>query len=180
MATKRRTKAKTKISSQAVMDELKTLAMLTGGVVIGSVGGKMIDKVLAVDPAATAFNVKALARPVLMLGVGTAGNIMLKDPNMKMLATGVGASGLLSGVKILLKKDLLAGLADFNLAGSSDLGEPSIYREPLNLSVERYNPDLPALSSPTAFNVEDLDMPHAEMSRGSRVEDEDLAYIEII
>jgi hypothetical protein len=47
MATKRRTKAKTKISSQAVMDELKTLAMLTGGVVIGSVGGKMIDKVLA-------------------------------------------------------------------------------------------------------------------------------------
>jgi hypothetical protein len=165
MATKRRTKAKTKISSQAVMDELKTLAMLTGGVVIGSVGGKMIDKVLAVDPAATAFNVKALARPVLMLGVGTAGNIMLKDPNMKMLATGVGASGLLSGVKILLKKDWLAGLAD---------------REPLNLSVERYNPDLPALSSPTAFNVEDLYMPHAEMSRGSHVEDEDLAYIEII
>ncbi len=43
MAT--RTK-KTKISSQAVMGEIKTLAMLTGGVVIGSVGGKMIDKVL--------------------------------------------------------------------------------------------------------------------------------------
>ena len=115
MATKRRTKAKTKISSQAVMDELKTLAMLTGGVVIGSVGGKMIDKVLAVDPAATAFNVTALARPVLMLGVGTAGNIMLKDPNMKMLATGVGASGLLSGVKILLKKDKI------RLAGTSTL-----------------------------------------------------------
>jgi hypothetical protein len=180
MATKRITKAKTKISSQAVMGELKTLAMLTGGVVIGSLGGKMLDKVLAVDPAATTFNVKALARPVLMLGVGTAGNIMLKDPNMKMLATGVGASGLLSGVKILLKKDLLAGLADFNLAGSHDLGEPSIYREPLNLSVERYNPDLPALSSPTAFNVEDFEMSHAEMSRAASMEDEDLSYIEII
>lgn len=180
MATKRRTKAKTKISSQAVMDELKTLAMLTGGVVIGSVGGKMIDKVLAVDPAATTFNAKALARPVVLLGVGTAGNIMLKDPNMKMLATGVGASGLLSGVKILLKKDLLAGLADFNLGGSNDLGEPSIYREPLNLSVERYNPDLPALSSPTAFNVEELDMPHAAIAHASAMEDEDLSYIEII
>ena len=180
MATKRSTKAKTKISSQAVMDELKTLAMLTGGVVIGSLGGKMLDKVLAVDPAATTFNVKALARPVLMLGVGTAGNIMLKDPNMKMLATGVGASGLLSGVKILLKKDLLAGLADFNLAGSNDLGEPSIYREPLNLSVERYNPDLPALSSPTAFNVEDFDMSHAAMAHSSEMVSEDLSYIEII
>ena len=86
MATKRRTKAKTKISSQAVMDELKTLAMLTGGVVIGSVGGKMIDKVLAVDPAATAFNVKALARPVLMLGVGTAGNIMLIARSLRRVA----------------------------------------------------------------------------------------------
>ena len=99
---------KTKISSQAVMGEIKTLAMLTGGVVIGSLGGKMIDKVLNVDATATGFNAKALARPIVLLGVGTAGNLMLKDPNMKMLATGVGASGLLSGVKVLMKKDLLA------------------------------------------------------------------------
>jgi hypothetical protein len=170
MAT--RTK-KTKISSQAVMGEIKTLAMLTGGVVIGSVGGKMIDKVLNVDASATGFNAKALARPIVLLGVGTAGNLMLKDPNMKMLATGVGASGLLSGVKVLMKKDLLAGLADFSFSG---LGEPSVYREPLNLSVERYNPDLPALSSPTSFNPEDYS--HTAMVEG--MTEEDLAYIEII
>lgn len=170
MAT--RTK-KTKISSQAVMGEIKTLAMLTGGVVIGSVGGKMIDKVLKVDAAATGFNAKALARPIVLLGVGTAGNLMLKDPNMKMLATGVGASGLLSGVKVLMKKDLLAGLADFSFSG---LGEPSVYREPLNLSVDRYNPDLPALSSPTSFNPEEF--VHSAMVEG--MVEEDLAYIEII
>jgi hypothetical protein len=170
MAT--RTK-KTKISSQAVMGELKTLAMLTGGVVIGSVGGKMIDKVLKVDATATGFDAKALARPIVLLGVGTAGNLMLKDPNMKMLATGVGASGLLSGVKVLMKKDLLAGLADFSFSG---LGEPSVYREPLNLSVERYNPDLPALSSPTAFNPEE----YANSAMVEGMAEEDLAYIEII
>jgi len=170
MAT--RTK-KTKISSQAVMGEIKTLAMLTGGVVIGSVGGKMIDKVLNVDATATGFNAKALARPIVLLGVGTAGNLMLKDPNMKMLATGVGASGLLSGVKVLMKKDLLAGLSDFSFSG---VGEPSVYREPLNLSVERYNPDLPALSSPTAFNPEDYS--NSAMVEG--MTEEDLAYIEII
>ena len=170
MAT--RTK-KTKISSQAVMGEIKTLAMLTGGVVIGSVGGKMIDKVLNVDATATGFNAKALARPIVLLGVGTAGNLMLKDPNMKMLATGVGASGLLSGVKVLMKKDLLAGLSDFSFSG---LGAPSVYREPLNLSVERYNPDLPALSSPTAFNPEDYS--NSAMVEG--MTEEDLAYIEII
>jgi hypothetical protein len=113
---------KTKISSQAVMGEIKTLAMLTGGVVIGSLGGKMIDKVLNVDATATGFNAKALARPIVLLGLGTAGNLMLKDPNMKMLATGVGASGLLSGVKVFLKKDLLAGLSDFSFNGIDGLG----------------------------------------------------------
>jgi len=174
MATQRK---KTKISSQAVMDEIKTLAMLTGGVVIGSVGGKMIDKVLNVDASATGFNAKALARPIVLLGVGTAGNLMLKDPNMKMLATGVGASGLLSGVKVLLKKDLLAGLADFSFSGVDGLGEPTVYREPINLSVERYNPDLPALSAPTSFNPEDMASP-SRLVEG--VAEEDLAYIEII
>ena len=168
---------KTKISSQAVMGEIKTLAMLTGGVVIGSLGGKMIDKVLNVDAAATGFNAKALARPIVLLGVGTAGNLMLKDPNMKMLATGVGASGLLTGVKVFLKKDLLAGLADFSFNGIDGLGEPTVYREPMNLSVERYNPDLPALSSPTSYNPEEF-ASNSAMVEG--VEEEDLAYIEII
>ena len=92
---------------------------------------------------------------------------------MKMLATGVGASGLLSGVKVLMKKDLLAGLADFSFSG---LGEPSVYREPLNLSVDRYNPDLPALSSPTAFNPEEF----ANSAMVEGMAEEDLAYIEII
>ena len=165
---------KTKISSQAVMGEIKTLAMLTGGVVIGSVGGKMIDKVLNVDATATGFNVKAMARPIVLLGVGAAGNLMLKDPNMKMLATGVGAAGMLSGVKVFLKKDLLAGLSDFNMSGIDGLGEPAVYREPMNLSIERYNPDLPALSSPTSFNPEDY------ASNVEGIAEEDLSYIEII
>ena len=165
----RKNKQKTKISSQAVMGEIKTLAMLTGGVVIGSVGGKMIDKVLKVDNTATGFNAKALARPVVLLGLGTAGNIMLKDPNMKMLATGIGASGLLSGVKVMLKKDLLAGLSDFSFNG---MGDPTVYRDTMNLSIDRYNPDLPALSSPTSFNPEDF----ASISGA----DLDPVYIDII
>jgi hypothetical protein len=102
---------------------------------------------------------------------------MLKDPNMKMLATGVGASGLLSGVKVFLKKDLLAGLSDFSFNGIDGLGEPTVYREPMNLSVERYNPDLPALSSPTSYNPEEFSS-HSAMVEG--VAEEDLAYIEII
>jgi hypothetical protein len=47
----------------------------------------------------------------------------------------------------------------------------------MNLSVERYNPDLPALSSPTAYNPEEF-ASHSAMVEG--VAEEDLAYIEII
>lgn len=156
MATKTKTKSKTKVSGQAVMDEIKSLALLTGGVVIGSISGKMIDKLLKVDPTITGLNVKAFVRPAALIGAGAAGNIFLKDPNMKLIATGIGASGVLSGVKVVLKKDLLAGLDNFTFNGISGfLGEPSVYREPVNLSVDRYNPDLPALSSSKEFPSRD-------------------------
>jgi hypothetical protein len=37
------------------------------------------------------------------------------------------------------------------------LGEPSVYREPISLSVDRYNPDLPVLSSTTDYPSNDLE-----------------------
>lgn len=141
MATK--AKATSMISSQAVMEEVKSLALFGGGVIAGSLGGKLIDKALKVDTSQTGFNAKALVRPVVLISAGTAGSLMLKDKHLKMFSVGVGASGLLSGVKVVLKKDLLNGLADF-----SGLGEPTkVFREPVNLSIERYNPDLPALEA---------------------------------
>ena len=147
MATRK--KSHSKISSQAVMEEVKNLAMLGGGVVLGSVGGKLIDKVLNVDATATGFNAKAMARPVVLIAAGAAGTIMLKEKHMKLLATGVGASGVLSGVKVILKKDLLAGLANFDGLGSDEEVAPRVYRKfaPIQLQVDRYNPDLPALSA---------------------------------
>jgi hypothetical protein len=154
MATK--TKTKSKVSGQAVMEEIKSLALLTGGVVIGSISGKMLDKMLKVDPNLTGINVKAFVRPLALIGAGAAGNIFFKDRNMKLIATGIGASGVLSGVKVVLKKDLLAGLDNFTFNGIQGfLGEPSVYREPTNLSVDRYNPDLPVLSAASGFPTRD-------------------------
>ncbi|OYU82637.1 MAG: hypothetical protein CFE24_14945 [Flavobacterium sp. BFFFF2] len=183
MATK--TKTKPKISSQAVMEEIKTLAMLTGGVIIGSVSGKVIDKLLKVDNSAAGLNPIALARPIVLIGLGTAGNLFLKEQNLKHLATGVGAAGILSGVKVILKKDLLAGLSDFSFNGIGEAPEAIVYREPINLSVERYNPDLPSLSAapmavvstiePTQFSESVNPNQASESSQR-----EDLSYIEII
>ena len=185
MATQRKTNSK--LSSQAVMEEVKNLAMLGGGVVLGSVGGRLIDKVLKVDGTETGFNAKAMARPVVLIAAGAAGAVMLKEKNMKLLATGVGAAGVLSGVKVILKKDLLAGLADFSGLGNddSDMSTPvKVFREPVQLAVESYNPDLPALNAvympyPNPMDTqEQFDIP--ERNIGASGSESEPAFIEIM
>ena len=187
MATQRKTNSK--LSSQAVMEEVKNLAMLGSGVVLGSVGGRLIDKVLKVDGTETGFNAKAMARPVVLIAAGAAGAVMLKEKNMKLLATGVGAAGVLSGVKVILKKDLLAGLAEFSGLGNDDTETTSptkVFREPVQLAVERYNPDLPALNAvympyPNPMDVqEQIDMPERNMGAAETDNESEPAFIEII
>ena len=187
MSTQRKTNSK--LSSQAVIEEVKNLAMLGGGVVLGSVGGRLIDKVLKVDGTETGFNAKAMARPVVLIAAGAAGAVMLKEKNMKLLATGVGAAGVLSGVKVILKKDLLAGLAEFSGLGNDDTETTSpmkVFREPVQLAVERYNPDLPALNAvympyPNPMDVqEQIDMPERNMGAAETDNESEPAFIEII
>ena len=140
------------VSSQAMMGELRSLAMISGGMVLGSMTGKAIDKMLKVDEAATGFQVKKLIRPLALLGAGVVGSMKLKNPDLKMVSAGVGAAGVVSTVKVVLKKDLLEGLG----GSMSGLGEPmSVYHEPVRM-MEPYEPNLPALSSGSYTPVEDL------------------------
>ncbi len=162
---------KAKLTKENVLEEIKSLAMFGGGMIVGSIGGKYIDKALKVDDSAQGFNPKTLVRPIVLLGGGAAGGILLEDKHLKMFATGVGTSGLISGVKVVLKKDLLNGLADF-----AGLGEAKVFREPINLSVERYNPDLPAL------NARGVEEPESNsVQRGVEgAPDEEISFVEII
>ncbi len=134
------------------MGELRSLAMISGGMVLGSMTGKAIDEMLKVDEAATGFQVKKLISPLALLGAGVVGSMKLKNPDLKMVSAGVGAAGVVSTVKVVLKKDLLAGLG----GSTSGLGEPmSVYHEPVRV-MEPYEPNLPALSSGSYTPVEDL------------------------
>ena len=135
-----------------MMGELRSLAMISGGMVLGSMTGKAIDKMLKVDEAATGFQVKKLIRALALLGAGVVGSMKLKNQDLKMVSAGVGAAGVVSTVKVVLKKDLLAGLG----GSMSGLGEPmSVYHEPVRM-MEPYEPNLPALSSGSYTPVEDL------------------------
>ena len=135
-----------KATNDAMIGELKSLAMISGGLILGSMGGKALDKALKVDDSLPGFQAKKLVKPAVQLGAGVLGAIKLKDKNMKLVAAGVGASGVMSTVKVVLKKDLLSGIA-----GLGDMGNAmSVYQDPVQLSVQRYNPDLPQLNAAQA------------------------------
>jgi len=125
------------------MAEMKNLALVGGGVVLGALGGKMVDKVLKVDDTLPGFSMKKLAKPAVQLGVGIIGAWKLKDPNMKLIAAGVGATGVVSAANMVMNKNLLAGIP--GLGNTSQMGIASVYDEPVQLSIGRYNPDLPQL-----------------------------------
>ncbi len=144
MAKKERKSSKPNLDPKAIMEELKTPRLIILGMVGGNMAGKMIDKVVKVDPEATGFQVKALLKPVIQISAGVGGALFLKDKNMKLIASGVAASGIASGVKVFLKKDILQGLTNFAGLGDSD-PVSQVFREPVNLSIEPYNPELPKL-----------------------------------
>ena len=161
-----KSKSRSKVNSGAVMEEIKNLAFIGAGVVAGSIGGRMVDKALKVDSNQQGFNAKGMVRPALLIGAGTYAAIKSKNRMVRMLSAGIGAAGVLSGIKALTKKDLLAG-AEWGLGETFPL---QVYREPLNLSMDRYNPDLPVLSPGSSVSSYDEPVTVSD----------DLAAIEII
>ncbi len=151
---------KSKITGKQVLEEMKAPTLIVVGMIGGNLAGKALDKILKVDETLPGINPKALAKPVVQLSAGIAGATLLKDDNLKLLATGVAASGVASGVKVLLKKDLLSG---FSGLGTSD----ALSTAKGLLRAERYNPDLPRItggeyetihvSQPGMENLEDYE-----------------------
>jgi len=138
------------VDLMSILQEVKTPGLIILGMVGGNYAGKLLDKVIKVDETATTFQAKALVKPLVQITAGIGGALFLKDKNLKLIASGVAAGGLAGTVKVFLKKDILNGLASF-----AGLGDPEptdkpnynqVFREPINLQIEAYNPHLPELT----------------------------------
>lgn len=142
MAKKKSTSnAKAKINAGSIIEELKTPGLIIVGMIGGNYAGKMLNKALKVDESQTGFSAKAMVKPLVQITAGVGGALFLKDKNLKLIASGVAASGIASTVKVFLKKDVLQGLTNFAGLGES----ASVFREPVNLQIEPYTPSLPDL-----------------------------------
>ena len=141
-------------NSKAIMGEVKNLAVVATGFVVGSMGGSALDRALKVDTGLPGINAKRFIKPAVQLGAGIIGATKLKNSDLKLLASGVGASGVVSAVQIATKKNLLAGAPA--LAGNA----MSVY-EPITAL-----PELPDFTDP------DGDLPMDTMEPEIIVEEE--------
>lgn len=151
-------------NKKAILGELRSLAMISAGMIAGSLGGKALDKALKVDTNLPGFQAKKFVRPVVQLGAGVLGAVKFKNQDLKMLSAGVGASGVVSTVKVVLKKDILSGLEGAPSIDTPELMMPlanSVYVEPTPVSEETiyseipsYEPNLPVLASYTETEEE--------------------------
>lgn len=183
MAQKNSNSTKTKLDAKAIIEELKTPGLIILGMVGGNLAGKLIDKAVKVDEEATGFQAKALVKPLIQITAGVGGALFLKDKNLKLIATGVAATGIASTVKVFLKKDILQGLTNFAGLGDSADSNPvnQVFREPISLSIAPYDPDLPQL--PPAPNTQIAALPienENEVSGAEMGEYEEVQAVEIM
>jgi hypothetical protein len=172
--TAKTTAAKPKLDAKTVLEELKTPGLIILGMIGGNLAGKLIDKVLPVDDTATGFQAKSIVKPIVQITAGVGGAILLKDRNLKLVAAGVAASGIASSVKVFLKKDILNGLGDFNIADPLK----RVFREPVSLAIGPYNPDLPQL--PDHQDVKTINIDSAPLSMGDLDDYQEIQEVQIL
>jgi hypothetical protein len=168
-------KEKVKLDAKTILDELKTPGLIVLGMIGGSMAGKMIDKVIPVSTTTTGFDAKSLVKPIVLITAGVGGAILLKDKNIKLVAAGVAASGIASTVKVFLKKDILDGLGDFNIKDPLK----RVFREPVNLAIAPYNPDLPQLAEHNQ-DFPTIQVENAPLSMGELNDYQEIQEVEII
>ena len=167
--------AKPKLNAKSVIEELKTPGLIIIGMIGGNLAGKLIDKALPIDETATGFQAKALIKPILQISAGIGGAIFLKDKNLKLIAGGVAASGIASTVKVFLKKDILSGLGDFNIADPLK----RIFRDPINLAIAPYNPELPVMNE-TNSDLRTIEIESAPTDMGELADYEEVQEVQIL
>jgi len=161
---KKETRNKAGFDVKNLIEELKTPGLIIIGMVGGNFAGKLIDKVVKVDESETGFQAKALIKPLVQITAGVGGALFLKDKNLKLIASGIAAGGIAATVKVFLKKDILDGLSTFaGLGATPGDGYKQVFREPVNLQIEAYNPNLPELKGEPAELPIDLELSGTEM-----------------
>ena len=120
--TKSKRTRKNRFSMDNLKDETAPVLLVAAGVIAANFMGKTIDGFVKPDESSA---IKKLIKPVVLAGAGLALKIMTDNQMLKDLGAGMAIGGVLSGVKLATKQNLVENL-------SGDL--------------EQLNPDLPDIA----------------------------------
>ena len=129
-----------------VLEDLKSIGLVLGGVVIGNLIDVGAQKVLKLNdnvPLSGIAEMKKFISPAVRIVGGSAGAYLVPNKAARLLLGGVAVSGATSVVNYGLNKVLKKN--NPNVAGIGEIqAEPiDVYRE--NMVLENYNPSLPNL-----------------------------------
>lgn len=110
-------------NKKSLATELSKPLFVVGGLLVGNLIGKGIDKMVTVSTDATKFEIKSIIKPIVQAGMGVGIIMLARDKGKetkgiqtikevaRSLGYGVAGSGVISTVK-LINKDLFAGLGN--------------------------------------------------------------------
>ena len=138
---------KVKKKNNDVLEDLKSIGLVLGGVVVGNLIDVGATKILKLDenvPLSGIAEMKKFISPTVRIVGGGAGAYFVPNKTARLLLGGVAVSGATSMVNYGLNKVL--NKSNPNVAGIGEIqAEPiDTYRE--NMVLENYNPDLPDLA----------------------------------
>lgn len=171
--------AEKKKPKDEVLEDLKGIALMMGGVVIGTLIDKGATKILKLDQPSVGLlgKLKPFISPAVRIIGGGAGAYFVPNKTARLVLGGVAVSGAASVVDQVTDKILKKG-SDETVKG---IGTTDIDDYILN-EVEESEPYLPELTGDKAEHYPELEQeaPEAKISRVSEDEYEDFDDAEII
>jgi len=136
-----------KENNGGVMEDLKSIGLVLGGVLIGNLVDVGAQKILKLDKNASLSGIaemKKFISPAVKIVGGGAGAYFVPNKTARLLLGGVAVSGASSMVNYGMKKMLNKNGS--NVSGFGEIDYQSIDNQRENMVLENYNPEFPELS----------------------------------
>jgi len=130
-----------------VLEDLKSIGLVLGGVVIGSLMDVGAQKILKLDRNASLSGIaemKKFISPAVKIVGGGAGAYFVPNKTARLLLGGVAVSGASSMVGYGLKKVL--NKSDSSVSGFGEIDYQAIDEHHENMVLDNYDPEFPELS----------------------------------
>ncbi len=136
-----------KASNNGIVEDLTSIGLIFGGIVIGNLIDVGAQKILKLDKNVSLSGIEEMKKfisPAVKIIGGGAGAYFIPNKTARLLLGGVAVSGASSVVNYGIKK--VIDKTSANVAGIGEIDYSSVDNYNENMVLENYNPSFPELS----------------------------------